>query len=115
MYSISKTHVVAKILLALSASCQTRSLDSVARRRLGVPQRNCRGAPDLGPSEAFNPGVRRKAERFLHRPDLLNVSGEKDNDSAGTYDGQGEPDDAPEWPAKSILLPNGNQQVNGAG
>ena len=52
---------------------------------------------------------------FFQRSSLLNVSGEKGNDSAGTYDGDSEPDDAPKWPAKTILFPHGDQRVNDAG
>jgi hypothetical protein len=51
---------------------------------------------------------------FFQRPGFLNVSGEKGN-GIGAYDGQGEPDDASEWPAETVLLPHGDQQVNDAG
>jgi len=42
---------------------------------------------------------------FFQRPGFLNVSGEKGN-GIGAYDGQGEPDDAPKWPAKPIFFPH---------
>ena len=48
--------------------------------------------------------------RPFQRSSLLNVSGEKGNNSTGDNDGQGEPDDAPKWPAKPVLLPHGDQR-----
>ena len=40
---------------------------------------------------------------FLQRSSLLNVSGEKCDHSTRTCDGDGEPDDAPKWPAEMVL------------
>src|SRR5215510_4362494 len=46
---------------------------------------------------------------FLHQPSLLNVSSEKgDHSTRGCY-GDGEPDDAPERSAETVLLPHGDQ------
>jgi hypothetical protein len=45
---------------------------------------------------------------LLERSRLLNVSGEKGNRGARTYDGDGEPNDAPKWPPKPVLLPHGD-------
>jgi len=36
----------------------------------------------------------------------MNVSGEKGNDRTGADDSHAEPDDAPKWPAKTILFPH---------
>jgi hypothetical protein len=42
----------------------------------------------------------------FYRLRFLRVSGEKGNDSAGAYDDQVKPDDAPKRPTKPILLPH---------
>ena len=47
---------------------------------------------------------------LFQRLSFLNVSGEKGNDSTGAYDGNSEPDDAPQWPAETVLLPHGDQR-----
>ena len=52
---------------------------------------------------------------FLQRSCFLNVSGEKGDHGTGARDGDREPDDAPKWPAKPVLLPHGDQRVNDAG
>lgn len=49
--------------------------------------------------------------RDIIRPGFMNVSCEKSNDGAGTYDGDGEPDNASERPPKAIRLPYGDQRV----
>ena len=51
---------------------------------------------------------------LLQRSSLLRVSGEKGN-GAGIYDGESEPNDTFKRPAKTILLPHGDQRVNDAG
>ena len=45
---------------------------------------------------------------LLQRPSLLNVTGEEGN-GAGNYDGESEPNDTFKRPAKSVLLPDGDQ------
>ena len=61
------------------------------------------------------------AERLLHRErdlsqrfERLIVAGDKANNRTGAYDGDGEPDDASEWPAKPVLFPHRDQRVNDA-
>jgi hypothetical protein len=60
----------------------------------------------------FSKAMREVQDRFhmvgdlLQRSGFLNVSGEKDNDGTGAYDRDGEPDDAPKWPAKTIFFPH---------
>ena len=52
---------------------------------------------------------------LFQRSSLLNVRGEKGNDSAGAYDGDGEPDDAPKWPAEAVFLPHRDQREGDTG
>ena len=81
---------------------------SVHKFRAGVAIRKdtLRGSQQQG-NESFQPKFHcfHPVRDFLKRPSLLNVSGEKGNDSTGGYDGDGEPDDAPQRPAEAILFP----------
>jgi hypothetical protein len=51
---------------------------------------------------------------LLQRSGLLNMSGEKGN-GAGNYDGEREPNDTFKRPAKSVLLPHGDQSEDNTG
>ena len=44
----------------------------------------------------------------------LIVAGDKANNRTGAYDGDGEPDNASEWPAKPVLFPHRDERVNDA-
>ena len=46
----------------------------------------------------------------FQRSGFLNVSSEKSDNGTGAYDGQGEPDDASEWPAETIFFPHGDER-----
>jgi len=43
---------------------------------------------------------------FLKRSSLLNIFGDKGDNRTGPNYGYGKPDDAPKWPAKTVLSPH---------
>ncbi len=51
---------------------------------------------------------------LLQGPSFLNVSREHGDHSTRTRDGDGKPDDAPKWRARTILLPHRDQREDDA-